>query len=258
MCGSEPCYKKSKRTKQVCRRIYDNVGNSIFDYFSTKLSISSVLPLIVVALLVLIAISAVASFVIRDYPSGSHSDQNNLFGDLFSSLLFLVIICLLSFQTFNPESFCLMNPRERMCNPYRESLSCAHTHNLNITTQMGNYYDGYAGFFQKNTDKGLAKRNPLKCFLDIGQDSWFQFVSLDFGKNKRWTESSFVLIDGEFAPFQPKISFRSLPRIIFGWLFEQNIPLNFDRRTSSTGIIVFAADSEVKLVYHAAEMTGFE
>ena len=72
-CGSEPCYKKSKREKQVCRRIFDNDGVSIFDHFSSNLAISTVLPLILVPLVVFIVASAVSSYVLRDYSQGSKS-----------------------------------------------------------------------------------------------------------------------------------------------------------------------------------------
>ncbi len=105
-------------------------------------------------------------------------------------------------------------------------------------------------------------KDGLKCFLHIRRGSWFQFMSLDFGGNKRWNESSFVLVDGDFAPFQPRLSFGSLPRINFGWLskwlMKQNITLNLGGRTTSTGIFVFAADSEVQLYYHNAVMTGLD
>ena len=265
-CGSEPCYEKSKRKKQVCHRIFDNDGRSVFDYFSSKLGIPALLPFIMVAILVWVATSAVARLVINYTWESTvntnkgfcHSERNNRIGDLFSSSMFLLIICLLNFHSFNPKSFCLMNPLEKMCDPYRESLSCAHTNNLNMETEMGNYFDGYAGFFRRKPDEGLSETNPLKCFLDIGRNSSFQFLSLDFGKNNRWTESSFVLIDGELAPFQPNTSFKSLPRINFAWLLNQNIPINLGQGTTSTGILVFAADSNVELFYHNARMTGME
>ena len=183
------------------------------------------------------------------------TDKNNVFGDLFSSFLFAIIICLLNFHFFNPKSFCLMNPLENMCKPHRESLSCARTNNLNLTTGMGNYFDGFAGFFRRNHSK---EGKPLFCFLDIGRGSWFQFMALDFGKNRKWTESSFVLVDGEFAPFQPRLYFRSLPRINFGWLLEKNLHVNLVQKTTATGILIFAADSEVNLFYHASEMTGLK
>ena len=83
-------------------------------------------------------------------------------------------------------------------------------------------------------------------------------MSLDFGENDKWTESSFVLIDGEFAPFQPRRKFQSLPRINFGWLLNQNIPLNLCQMTTSTGILVFSSDSEVQLFYNSPEITGLK
>ena len=187
-----------------------------------------------------------------------HSDRNNLFGDLFSASLFLIIICFFNYHTFNPKSFCLMNPFEKMCGSYKESVSCTQTHNLSVKTGNGHYFDGFAGFFQRNRDKDSTKSNPLKCFLDIGRNSWFRFMTLDFGEHNGWTESSFVLIDGEFAPFQPRLDFKSLPRINFAWLLNQNISRNLGQRTTSTGVLIFAADSEFQLFYHSAEMTGLE
>ena len=208
----------------------------------------------------LVVTSAVVSYVVhyvtQENKNSCHNEKNNLFGDLFSASLFLAVICLVNFYTFNPKSFCLMNPFENMCHPYRESLSCANTYNLNSTTGFGHYFSGYAGFFRRNRDKESNNRNPLKCFLDIGRDSWFQFMSLDFGENNKWTESSFVLIDGVLADFQPRRLFAAFPTLTFGWLLDHTIPVNFGQRTTSTGILIFAADSEVQLFYHSAKMSG--
>ena len=207
----------------------------------------------------LLVTSAVANSVILNYiqmSSACNSERNNLFGDLFSTSLFLTILCLLNFHTFNPESFCLINPAEKMCDPHREALSCAQQHNLNVTSEVEHYFAGYAGFFHTNSAEESRRRKTLKCFLDIGRNSWFHFMSLDFGKNRRWTESSFVLIDGEFAPFQPTRLFNALPSINFGWLLDHQIPTEFGEKTTSTGILVFAADSHVQLFYRAAKMTG--
>ena len=146
-----------------------------------------------------------------------------------------------------------MNPKEKMCDPYREALNCARTHDLNVTTGNGNYFSGFAGFFRR-----ISGEDAPNCFLEIGRRSFFQFMSLNFGENGKWTESSFVLIDGEFAAFQPPRDFQSLPRINFGWLLEQsNKSLDQGQLTTSNGIFVFAADSEVQLFYHTAKMTGF-
>ena len=247
--------------KQFCRRIFNDHGLSIFDQFSSEFSAPSMLLFMLILLILLVVASSAVGYLSRENivcttKGFCHSERNNLFGDLFSTSVFLMIICLLNIHSFKLGSFCLMNPLERMCDPYREALSCAHTHKLNAQTGMGHYFDGYAGFFRRKRDEESTESSSLNCFLDIGRDSWFQFMSLDFGENRRWTESSFVLTDGEFAPFQPNMSFKSLSQINFGWLLEQNISLSLGARTSSTGIFVFAADSEVRLYYHSAEMTG--
>ena len=101
-------------------------------------------------------------------------------------------------------------------------------------------------------------KEGLKCFLEIAPGSWFQFMSLDFGKNTRWTESSFVLIDGKFAPYQPPLLFGSLPTINFAWLANQNIAFNLGQIRTFTGIFIFAADSEVELYYRYPEMNGLD
>ena len=54
LCGSESCYEKSKRRTQICRRIFDNNRHSIFDHFSAKLSIPSVLPFIAIGFVILV------------------------------------------------------------------------------------------------------------------------------------------------------------------------------------------------------------
>ena len=154
-----------------------------------------------------------------------------------------------------------MNPMEKMCDLYREELSCAHTHKLNVTTQMGrypigHYFGGYAGFFRRKRDVDSSKNKPMKCFLDIGRYSLFQLMSLNFGPNKRWTESNFVLIDDGFAPFQPPRTFQSLPSINFAWLLKHTFNPYLGQTITSTGIFVFAADSDVHLFYHDAEMSG--
>ena len=57
----------------------------------------------------------------------------------------------------------------------------------------------------------LSKSSKLAkakyCFLDIGPESYFRLMSLDFGMEKGWTESNFVLIDGNLADFQPRSQF---------------------------------------------------
>ena len=63
-------------------------------------------------------------------------------------------------------------------------------------------------------------------------------------------------LDVFYSPFQPDIGFTSLLRINFGWLLAQNLSLNFGQETTSTGIFIFAADSNVQLFYYSAEMTG--
>ena len=68
----------------------------------------------------------------------------------------------MNFHNFDRNSFCVMNPRERMCDPYRESLSCAHTHAFNVTTGMGHYFHEFAGFFQRSRAEESTKKIPLK------------------------------------------------------------------------------------------------
>ena len=155
---SKHCYEKSKEEKQICRRIFDNDGRSVFDYFSFKLSLPFVLPIILIVLVELVVTTAVVSYLVLDFTSENkiHPERNNLLGDLISSSMFLMIICLLNIHDFDPKSFCVMNPREKLCDPHRESLFCANTQNLNTETGMGNYlaqtqlpdntlYDGHIG-----------------------------------------------------------------------------------------------------------------
>ena len=75
-------------------------------------------------------------------------DINNYVGDLFGTVLFLALICLLNSAAFDPKSFCLMNPREALCRQYRDELNCKRQHEFNLTTGLGFHYDEYAGMFQ--------------------------------------------------------------------------------------------------------------
>ena len=103
--------------------------------------------------------------------------------------------------------------------------------------------------------KNIELEKVLRCFLDIGAGSNFQFMSLDFGSENGWSDSNFVLIDGELAPFQPEMDFNSIPSVNFHWLTDQTI--TFDRRkTSSRGIIVFNSASNVDLFYHDPAIKG--
>ena len=242
MCGSEPCYQMSRRKKEICRPVFDRDGRSIFDHLSSELPFTH---FIVVLLGILMLASAVASYGIRNQSGESvcRSERNNLVGDLFSSALFLIIICLLNLHTFNPHAFCLMNPTERFCDSYREGLTCASAYPLNVKTELGTYFDGYSGFFKR-----INVGNPVKCFLDLGQNSLFQFMWFNFGTNTKWTESSFVLLDGELAPFQPKMDFFSIPRINCAWL--EDLRESF----SSHGIFIFNVASEIDLYYHYPEI----
>ena len=91
--------------------------------------------------------------------------------------------------------------------------------------------------------------------MDIGAGSYFRFMSLDFGSENGWSDSNFVLIDGELAPFQPEMDFNSIPSLNFHWLTNRSI--TFDRRqTLSRGIIVFNSASNVDLVYHDPAIKG--
>ena len=79
-------------------------------------------------------------------------------------------------------------------------------------------------------------------------------MSLDFGSENGWSDSNFVLIDGELAPFQPEMDVSS-PSLSFHWLTVQTI--RFDRRkTSSRGIIVFNSASNVDLFYQDPAIKG--
>ena len=77
----------------------------------------------------------------------SCTDINNFVGDMFGTFIFVVLICFLNFHNFNPKSFCLMNPREKLCDMYREELSCKNQIPLD-PSGMGHFYADYAGFFK--------------------------------------------------------------------------------------------------------------
>ena len=79
---------------------------------------------------------------------------------------------------------------------------------------------------------------------------------LDFGNEKSWSASNFVLIDGSLAPFTPKSDFSSVPNINFKWLSDQNITRNLPITMTSSGLIVINSASHVDLYYHAEKIKG--
>ena len=81
-------------------------------------------------------------------------------------------------------------------------------------------------------------------------------MSLTFGKSNSWTSSNFVLLDGEMAQYQNKISFHSVPSVIFGWLIDRLEIVNLGHGTSSTGILIVNSDSDVELYYNYREIPG--
>ena len=93
------------------------------------------------------------------------------------------------------------------------------------------------------------------CFLDIGYDSFFRFMFLDFGQENGWTKSNFVLIDGQFASFQLS-DFNSNANVNFKWLSDQNITVNLPATTTSTGLIIFNSASNVDFYFHDSKMKG--
>ena len=80
-------------------------------------------------------------------------------------------------------------------------------------------------------------------------------MSLDFGNENGWSANKFVLIDGDFAPFQPLSHFDSLPSITFKWLFDE-LSLYPSSTLASSGLIIFNSASDVDLFYHDNEITG--
>ena len=92
--------------------------------------------------------------------------------------------------------------------------------------------------------------------MDIGAGSYFQFMSLDFGSENGWSDSNFVLIDGEFAPFQPKTDFNSIRSLNFQWLTDQNITISH-KSTLSRGMVVFNSASNVDLFYRDHVIKGW-
>ena len=80
-CGLDTCYEKSKQTKQVCRRIFDDKGRSVFDHFSAELSVSLFFPSIMTLLVVLVVTSAVGSSIVRYYNQRTTDETNKCHSD---------------------------------------------------------------------------------------------------------------------------------------------------------------------------------
>ena len=83
----------------------------------------------------------------------------------------------------------------------------------------------------------MSSKLDLRCFLDIGRDSHFRFMTLDMGSG--WTRNNFVLVDGQFANSQPKNDFNSIPSINFQWLTNINTTIKTPQTKTSSGIFIF-------------------
>ena len=81
-------------------------------------------------------------------------------------------------------------------------------------------------------------------------------MSLDFGNKKSWSESNFVLIDGEKADFQPNVLFDSIPSVNFHWLASKNVGLNLPKTNTTTGLCIFSSASNVNLYFHDEQIKG--
>ena len=58
---------------------------------------------------------------------------------------------------------------------------------------MRNYFDGYSGFFLKNSNQ------TGKCVLDVGEHAIYQFLLMDLGTR---SDAEFIWIDDDNAEFQ--------------------------------------------------------
>ena len=83
-------------------------------------------------------------------------------------------------------------------------------------------------------------------------------MSLDFGTEKGWTESNFVLIDGKEADFQPNAPFDSIPIVNFHWLASENIALNFPKTKTTTGLFIFNSGSHVIFYFQDDQIKGLK
>ena len=81
-------------------------------------------------------------------------------------------------------------------------------------------------------------------------------MSLDFGTEKGWTESNFVLIDGKEADFYPNTPFDSIPSVNFHWLASENVALNLPKTNTKTGFFIFNSASNVNLYFHDEQIKG--
>ena len=170
---------------------------------------------------------------------------------VFATVVFLLVITLLNWYNFELDSFCIMNPREPICEFLQVQTSCASRYPTDNTVM--NYFDGYAGFFIKPGD---AKNGS--CFFDLGANSTLKFTHLDFGSGESWSESNFVLIDGEFAAFRPKTDFNSDPTMIFNWIIKElDLDIFSEMRKIRTGLVIMnSPSSNIQLYYNHEEMKG--
>ena len=79
---------------------------------------------------------------------------------------------------------------------------------------------------------------------------------LDFGTEKSWTDSNFVLIDGKVADFQSNSPFESISSVNFDWLSKKGAILNLPKTNTRTGLFIFNSASNVDFYFHDKDIKG--
>ena len=128
ICGSEPCYNMSKTNRQICIPLFnkttENFGEQIYDELNfTKIFGALSRELIVICIVIVVAIASTIRLLLdysrhstrEDMVQTRWSNHANLVGDSLSVIFFLALWLGMSWQAFNKQSFCVMNPNQFVC-----------------------------------------------------------------------------------------------------------------------------------------------
>ena len=183
-----------------------------------------------------------------------NSDKRCTIGSLATALLFLLVIALLNWPSMNPLLFCVMNPREALCQKYKAQLDCMQVYPWRRNAAARNFFDGYSGIFHGGIGtQGKKMASSPPCFLDIGEDSTYEFQTLELDLSS----TNFILVDGEIPDLTSTKGFDFGPKQIFSWL-DSTFTERFGVRTSKNGIIViFSQRPKVELYYQRKNFKGY-
>lgn len=155
ICGAEPCYDQSVKSKKICKPAYvpeQTFVNELLDTPNGFIILMGVLCSIAFSLWLL-------QLTINHFESTNwwFANLGGTAGNIVSLIVFLSVMIKLNEHTFDIKSFCLMNSNESICrnkwplleyDPENIDCSAIYKSASNNTSNVMAHYDGYSGFIK--------------------------------------------------------------------------------------------------------------